>query len=95
MASTGKSCTTVKPSTTAAAVNALTTVEPSTTEPSPSHHRPRVESPTHRTRSGVNAVRVSAARGVVGTRSPGADIGSVKRVVEMSAVERSAINQAR
>lgn len=76
-----------------------TTVESASTKASPhasrSNRRPRVEGSTRRARSGVNAVCVSAAGCVVLTRPPCANIGRVKRVIEVSPEERCAEDQTR
>lgn len=57
-----------------------------------SRHRPRMESSPLGTASGVNAMRVRTAGGVVRARAPGAHVSRVKGVVEMSAVERSPVH---
>jgi len=71
------------------------TVKPGPTKASTSHCCPGVESATLRSGSRVDAMGVGAAGCVVRSRSPGADVCRIKRVVGMTAVERRPIYKSR
>src|SRR5258708_2036615 len=75
-----------------------TTMEAATartaTHPSLCHCRPRVEGATFRACSGVDAVCIGMAGCIVLARSPGVNVRGVKFVMEMSAVEWSAVDES-
>ena len=74
----------------ASPMKSTTTMEPTTAEASAaSHHGPGVKCPARRSCTGVYTVRVGATGRIVRSWSPSTNIGGVKRMVEMAAVERS------
>ena len=84
---------------TATAMESSATVEPaaakSAARSASRHCRSGVESSALGSASGINAARITAAGCIVRTRSPGPNVPRIKRMIKMSTVERSPIDQPR
>src|SRR5580704_17776128 len=97
-ASSSAAPTTMKASSLAAVEASATTMGAATagtaTHTSLCHCRPRVESAAFRARSGVDAVCIGMAGCVVLAGSPGPNVRGVKFVMEMSAIERSTVDES-